>query len=132
VIVPIERDEIDEMKNKMNVLSSTLSKCAFDNVKLESMFKKKNTHSPHVSHASHSHHIHQGDHSHHAHIYANIYHCTFCGRNGHINKFYFDRLNKNNSSVWVKKTNISRPNKIWVPKSPHSHVDIGTSQVQPT
>jgi hypothetical protein len=128
VIVPINRDEIDEMKSKMNVLSSTLSKCAIDHVKLESLFKKKNTHSSHVSHSSHAHH---GNHSHHAHIYSNIYVCSFCGRKGHVSKFCYDRLNVTNNQVWVKRTNNPGPTKIWVPKLPHSHVDIGTSQVQP-
>ena len=90
--VPINRKEIDEMKTKMNELSSTLSKCAFDNEKLEFMFRKKTTHSSlaahssHTSHISHAHHAHHKNHTHHAYMYENVYTCTFCGRKGHLSR----------------------------------------------
>jgi len=135
VNVPINREEINDMKNIMNDLSSTLSKCAFDNAKLESMFRKKPTlssHTSHISHASHAHHVHHNNHTHHAFMYANVYNCTFCGRKGHISKFCYDRLNMSNTSIWVKKTNTTRPKRMWVPKSSQCHVDVGTKQVKPT
>ena len=129
---PINRKEIDEMKTKMNELSSTLSKCAFDNEKLEFMFRKKTTHSSHASHSSHTshvshaHHAHHKNHTHHAYMYENVYTCTFCGRKGHLSRFCYDRLHLNNGRTWVKKTNPIGPNKIWVPKSPHYVGDVGT------
>jgi chromosome segregation ATPase len=77
--VPINRKEIDEMKNKMDVLSSTLSKCAFDNKKIEFIFRKKPTHSSHASldTHSHAHHTHHNNHTHHTYMYTNVYNCTF-------------------------------------------------------
>ena len=116
----------------MDALNSTLNKCVFDNARIESMFKKKTTHSSHTSHTPHIQNGHHGDHSHHAYMYANVYRCSFCGRKGHVSRFCYDRLNVTNNQVWVKRTNNPGPTKIWVPKSPHSHVDIGISQVQPT
>ena len=97
VKVPINRKEIDDMKIKMDVLSSTLSKCAFDNKKLEFMFRKKPTSASHASHHSHAHHAHNDSHSHHTFMYANVYNCTFCGRKGHLSRFCYDRLHENNS-----------------------------------
>lgn len=126
--VPINHDEIDDMKIKMDVLSSTLSKCAFDNKKLELMFRKKSTHSFHASHHSHAHHNHNDSHSHHAFMYANVYNYTFCGRKGHLSKLCYDHLNMSNTQTWVKKSNPIRPNKIWVLKSPHNVGDVGTIQ----
>ena len=45
-------NEINVLKNKMNNLSSTLSSCAFNHTKLESLFQKKQV--PHTH--AHSHH----------------------------------------------------------------------------
>jgi hypothetical protein len=129
VKIPINREEIDNMKLRMNELSSTLNKYAFDNSKIETLVKKKLTH---TSQASHNSHTHKSNHSHHAYMYTNVYKCAFCGRKGHISKFCYDRLNVRNNNTWVKKTNTSGPKSIWVPKSSQKIVDIGTNQVQPT
>ena len=84
-------NEINVLKNKMDCLSSTLSKCAFNHSRLESMFSKKQT--PHI----HAHHHHayslfaRRDHTH-KHMHPKVYKCTHCGRKGHLAKFCFDKL----------------------------------------
>ena len=109
------------------------------------MFPKKQTHrKPHTHHVSHSHnhaytqaqsHAHHATHAyahhahtHHAFLYAKVYACTSCVRQGHLTKFCYDKLNASNSHVWVRKTNILRPKKVWVLKlTPILH-NIGTHQ----
>ena len=85
----IDKNEIKFLKNKINCLSSTLSTCAFNYKKLESLFSKKQV--PHV-HAQHPHHAyaHFARHDHtHTHMHPRVYKCTHCGRKGHLAKFYF-------------------------------------------
>ena len=71
----INQNEIKFLKNKIDCLSSTLSKCAFNHSRLESLFSKKQT--PHV----HAHHPHayslfaRHDHTH-THMHARVYKCT--------------------------------------------------------
>ena len=68
----IDKNEVKFLKNKINCLSSTLSKCAFNHTRLESLFSKKQT--PHV----HAHHPHaysvfaRHDHTH-THMHAKVY-----------------------------------------------------------
>ena len=122
--------EINVLKNKINSLSSTLSSCAFNHKKLESLFSKKQT--PHV-HAHHSHHAYslfaRHDHTH-THMHPKVYKCIHCGRKGHLAKFCFDRLHHNNfaknKNVWVSyKANPQGPKRKWVPKSPPFVFDVG-------
>jgi len=54
--------------------------------------------------------------THHAFLYTKVYTCTYCGRQGHLAKFCYDKLNTTNSHVWIKKTNTLEPKKVWVPK----------------
>ena len=114
----------------MNCLSSTLSKCAFNHSRLESLFSKKQT--PHV-HAHHTHHAYayvaRHDHTP-THKHPKVYTCTHCGRKGHLAKFCYDKLHHsnfaNNKNFWVPyKTNPKGPKKIWVPKSPPCVFDVG-------
>ena len=76
----IDNSEINVLKNKIDCLSSTLSTCAFNHTRLESMFLKKQT--PHV-HAHHPHHAYayvvRHDHTH-THKHPKVYKCTHCGR----------------------------------------------------
>ena len=85
---------------------------------MESMFlKKHNPHIlPHKTHHKHAHHAHTHD------LYAHVFTCTYCGRMGHLAKFYYDRINNLNFAnkfVWVRKdTNPHGPKKVWVPNLP--------------
>ena len=92
----INQHEIKNLKNKINCLSSTLSKCAFNHSRLESLFSKKQT--PHV-HAHHPHHAyaHFARHDHtHTHMHRRVYVCTHCGCKGHLAKLCYDRINSSN------------------------------------
>ena len=83
----INQNEIKTLKNKINCLSSTLSKCAFNHKKLETLFSRKQV--PHV-HAHHPHHAyaHLARHDHtHTHMHPKVYKCTHCGRKCHLAKF---------------------------------------------
>ena len=113
----------------MDCLSSTLSSCAFNHSRLESLFSKKQT--PHV-HAHHPHHAYayvaRHDHTHtHTHKHTKVYKCTHCGRKGHLAKFCYDKINVFNfKNVWVPcKANPQEPKKKWVPKSPPLFFDVG-------
>ena len=98
-------NEINVLKNKMNNLSSTLSSCAFNHTRLESLFQKKQV--PHVH--AHSHHafayVAQHDHTP-THKHTKVYTCTHCGRKGHLAKFYYDRLYHFN---FAKNKNVKEP-----------------------
>ena len=114
----------------MDCLSSTLSSCAFNHSRLESMFSKKQT--PHI-HAHHPHHAYAYIARHdltHTHKHPKVYKCTHCGRKGHLAKFYFDKLHilnfANKKNVWVPyKSNPKGPKRKWVPKSPPFIFDVG-------
>jgi len=130
----IDQNEIKNLKNKIDNLSSNLSSCAFNHTRLESLFQKKQV--PHTH--AHSHHAHAYD-AHHAHTpthkYAKVYICTHCGRKGHLRKFCYERLNvlifDKNKNAWVPyKTNPIGPKKIWVPKSPPCVFDVGEESLK--
>ena len=113
------------------------------------MFSKRQTyrklHTHHVSHSrnfartqeqSHAHHATHA-HAHHAHthhtfLYIMAYICTYCDRQGHLAKFCYDKLNASNSYIWVRKTNILGPKKVWVLKSTPILHNIGTHQCSKT
>ena len=119
----INDSEINVLKNRISCLSSTLSTCAFNHTRLESMFSKKQT--PPI-HAHHSHHAYslfaRHDHTH-KHMHSKVYKCTHCDRRGHLVKFCYDRIHHlnfaNHKNVWVSyKANPQGPKRKWVPKSP--------------
>ena len=87
--------------------------------------KSQHLHSHHAKHTTQTKHVHT-PHTHHAFMYGKIYACTYCGRKGHMAKFYFDRTNASNYHVWVHSANIKGPKKIWVPKSINMLHDVGT------
>ena len=129
-------------------MRNVLKKYEFDKVRLEAIFQKGQTqkkhhisyvyhhsHTPpqvqHIHHATHAHHAHTNAfayhaNTHHAYLYAKVYTCTYWDRKGHMAKYCYDRLNASNSHVWVRKTNILGPKKVWVPKSTLILNDIGT------
>jgi len=82
----------------------------------------------HTHHAHNAHHAHNVHHAHHVFMYAKVYSCTYCGRKGHLAKFYYDKLNVSNNHAWVQKTNILGPKKIWVSKLASLLNDISMRQ----
>ena len=117
-------NEILEIQKRIEVLDTTLKKCAFDMTKFASMFPKGKTQGKHTSHASNSH---KHAHSHkHALMYGRIYTCAHCGRKGHLAKFCYAKLNMSNKNVWVQEdSNPKGPKKIWVPKDTPNLIDTG-------
>ena len=99
----IIENDICMLKKSVDCLGSTLSQCAMNPTRLESMFRKKQV--PHM-HAHHTRHTH-ASHAHtHDTMYALVYICTHCGRKGHLAKFCYDRLNDSNfasKNVWLRK-----------------------------
>ena len=80
----IDDSEINLLKNKINNLSSTLSKCAFNHSRLESLFSKKQAPHVHAHHSQHAYaHFARHDHTH-THMHPRVYKCTHCGRKGHL------------------------------------------------
>jgi len=126
-IISCNKNEFVEMQKRVDVLDSTLKKCAFDLNKFASRFPKG------VTQGKHTHHAHARKHAHshkHAFMYGSgrIYVCTHCGRKGHLEKFCFAKHNMNNKYVWVRPgTNPKGPKKIWVPKDPPNLNDAGGS-----
>jgi len=118
-------DDICLIKKRLDCLGSTMSQCALNHTRLETLFRKKQV--PHI-HAHPPRHTH-APHGHHQHMYAHVYTCTHCGRNGHLAKFCFDRLNNVNLAnkfVWVREgTNPHGPKKVWVPKTTPPIFDVG-------
>ena len=106
----------------MNCLGSTLSHCAKNHTRLESLFRKKQVPSLHAHHPRHTHAPH--GHIHHT-LYAHVYTCTHCGRKGHLAKFCYDRVHDSNlvtKFVWVRQgTNPHRPKRVWIPKTDHPY-----------
>jgi len=143
----IDKNEISILKDKINSLGDVLKKCEFDKIRLETMFPKKLTprkhvhttrahhttltytpksqhiHTHHVTHTTHTKYVHT-PHSHHAFIYDRVYSCTYCGRKGHLDKFYFERINASNDHIWVRNANIIGLKKIWIPKLTNSLLDV--------
>ena len=116
------------MKNKINSLSSTLSSCAFNHSRLETLFSKKQTPHVHAHHPFHAYaHVARHDHTH-THMHPKVYKCTHCGRKGHLAKFCFDKMHHLNfaKNVWVPiDANPRGPKRKWVPKSPPYIFDEG-------
>ena len=118
------------LKKSVDCLGSTLSQCALDHQKLESMFWKKQ-----VSHI----HAHQSRHTHasqvHTHdtLYVSVYTYTHCGRTGHLARFCYDRINISkfaNKFIWVRKgANPHGPKRIWVPKDTPIVFDVGVGSL---
>ena len=94
-------DDICMLKKRVDCLGSTMSQCAMNHSRLESLVRKKQV--PTFMHAHPSRHTHT-PHGHH-HTYAHVYTCTHCGRKGHLAKFCYDRLhtsNLANNFIWVR------------------------------
>ena len=121
-----------EIQKRVDVLDSTLKKCAFDLTKIASRFPKEVTQGKHTRHA----HARKHAHTHkHAFMYGSgrIYICTHCGRKGHLEKFCFAKNNVHNKFVWVRPgTNPKGPKKIWVPKDPPTLDETGGSSPSKT
>ena len=98
-------NDIRVLKKSIDCLNSTLSQCAMNHTRLESIFRKK--HAPHL-------HAHPSRHTHDT-MYARVYICTHCGRTGHLAKLCYDRLNVSNfasKNIWVRKgTTLMDPRK---------------------
>ena len=115
------------LKKKVDCLGSTMSQCAMNHSRLESLVRKKQV--PTFMHAHPSRHTHAPHgHTHH-HMYAHVYTCTHCGRKGHLAKFCYDRLHTLNLAknfVWVREgTNPHGPKRVWVPKTTPPIFDVG-------
>ena len=141
----IDNKEISSLKSQMSDFEKVLKDCAFNTKKLEEKFSKKNTSHDKVSHAKipHAHtsnntshaksfHAHNANahksHTHYAFKYGRVYRCTYCGKNGHLAKFCYDKLHSSNNLVWVNGSNPHGPKKMWVPKSSPKMFDVGTHQ----
>ena len=125
-ILSCNKNEFIEIQKRVDVLDTTLKKCAFDLNKFASRFPKG------ITKGKHTHHQHARKH---AHMYGSgkIYVCTHCGRKGHLEKFCFAKLNMTNKYVWVRPgTNPKGPKKIWVPKDTLNLVDTGGSSSSKT
>ena len=117
-------NEIKVLKNKINSLSSTLSSCAFNHTRLESLFSKKQTPHAYAHHHAYAHFAHY-DHTH-THMHARVYKCTHCGRKGHLAKFCFNKEPKHFANKNVPyKANPQGPKRKWVPKYPPFVCDVG-------
>ena len=78
-----------DIQKRIDVLDTTLKKCAFDMNKFASMFPKRKPQRKHTSHTSNTHlekyaHTHQHKH---AFMYGKVYTCTHCGRKAHLQSF---------------------------------------------
>ena len=101
----INENEIFTLKNKLNALRNILKKCKFDRTRLVMFLKRQKKSLTHYVSPSHNHthtqahahyttnaHAHHA-HTHHAFLYSKLYTCTYCGRQGHLAKFCYDKLN---------------------------------------
>ena len=95
--ISIDNLEINEIKKKINDLSSTLSKCAFDKDRLESMFQKKQI-SKKTTHATR--------HTHNAPFYTKVYQCTHCDQKDYLGGFCYERMNAINEHNRFRKANL--------------------------
>ena len=66
-------NEIKLLKKNIDCLGSTMSQCALNHTRLESLFQKKQVPSLHAHHPQHTHASHA--HAHHT-LYAHVYTCT--------------------------------------------------------
>ena len=85
----IIKNDIYMLKKSVDCLGSTLSQCALNHTRLESMFQTKQVPSMHAHHTRHTHASHG---HHHPTMYAHVYTCTHCGRKGHLARFCYDRI----------------------------------------
>ena len=116
-------NDIYALKKSVDCLGSTLSQCAMNHTRLESMSRKK--HAPHM-HAHPPRHTH----AHHAHtynyMYANVYTCTYCDSKGYLAKFCYDRINVSKFAskfIWVRKgVNPMNPRKFGYQNSSLFHL----------
>jgi len=122
----IEND-INNLKKSVDCLGSTLSHCAMNHTRLETLIPKKQVPTLHAHPSRHTH----ASHDHHHHMYAHVYTCTHCGRKGHLARFCYDRIYHENLAtnfVWVRKeTNPRGPTRKWVPKTTSLAFDVGGS-----
>ena len=134
-MVSCNKNEFVEIQKRVEVLDSTLKKCAFDFNKLASRFPKGIAQGKHVHH-KHSTRSHKHAHTHnHAFMYnsGRIYICTHCGRKGHLEKFCYAKNNVKNKFVWVRPgSNPKGATKIWVPKDPPIVDETGGSSSSKT
>ena len=108
--IAFNKNEFLDIQKRIDVLDTTLKKCAIDMNKFASMFSKGKTQRKHTSHASNTHHTHQHKH---AFMYGKVYTCAHCGRKGHLAKFCYAKLNMQNKNVWVRESiNPIGPKKI--------------------
>ena len=132
-IASCSKNDFVEIQKRVEVLDSTLKKCAFDFNKLASKFPKGVAQG---KHAHHKHATHKHAHTHnHAFMYNNgrIYICTHCGRKGHLEKFCYAKNNVKNKYVWVRPgSNPKGPTKIWVPKEPPISNETGIGGSTPS
>ena len=89
--IGVDRKEFSNIKKRIDILDSTLKKCASDMSKFSSIFSKGKTqrkhtsiHTQHALQAQHVSHTHKHNH---AYIYGKVYTCTHCDRKGHLEKF---------------------------------------------
>ena len=120
-----------DIQKRIDVLDTTLKKCAFDMNKLASMFPKRKIqrkytpYSSHTQYEKHAQHAHTYQHKH-AFMYGKVYTCAHCNCKGHWAKFYYAKLNMLNKNVWVREsTNPIGPKNIWVPKNTPNLIDVG-------
>jgi len=120
----IEND-INDLKRSVDCLGSTLSHCAMNHTRLESLVRKKQVPTMHAHPTRHTH----AHHGHNHNMYAHVYTCTHCGRKGHLARFCYDRLHVENLAtnlVWVRRdTNPRGPTRKWVPRSTSLMFDVG-------
>jgi len=84
----IIENDISMLKKSVDCLGSTLSECAMNHTRLESMFRKKHTPPMHAHHTQHTQAPHIQTHNT---MYAHVYTCTHCRRKGRLAKFCYDR-----------------------------------------
>ena len=123
------KNEVKFLKNKIDCLSSTLSKCAFNHSRLETLFSKKQTPYIHAHHHPHAYaHFARHDHTH-THMHSRVHKCTHYGRKGHLVKCCFDKIHHINfakKNVWVPyNANPQGPKRKWVPKFLPFIFDVG-------
>jgi len=94
-----DKNEFLGIQKRIDVLDSTLKKCAFDMSKISSIFSKKKTQRKHTS--SHTQHASHAQQHNLAYIYDKVYICTHCGRKGHLSRFCYAKLNMMNKNIWV-------------------------------
>ena len=65
-------------------------------------YAHKTHNTKHAHQAQHTKHAHQAQNSHHhAFMYAKVFTCTYCDRNGHLAKFCYNKLNLEDRNIWI-------------------------------